>query len=483
MTENVIDQKPISFEDWTNLGEIIVPWANGQAIAPNWTSNNFKLTKEEWDREYADSSLGLRLDNIIDIDVDNYIVKRFINSYLLTGSACIFGRKTNVSSHYLWKGESKFKQFIIPEQLKEYCKNFAHGATLCEIRSGRQRITVVPESIHNKSKEKVVWEKFEGLKEYKGDIEKDMGKLALATALSIMYPAKGNRDTYCTAIAGILINNAKWSPKDVDAFILNLAQNSDDEELHLRDKKGTNAEKGNKNLGIPTLAKTLKCDQKTISDLFSWVNVKSKRIDQIEKIIEYGSDRYFVHVNGIVRKEFVQKVVTVSGSQLRDQNQFIDLVIKHTGIWIPKIKNHDYERQMNEKFQERELSGTWVEEAEENQRFIEYFRSYIRDSLLWDDKDVLKNDKLPYYDKDKEAIEFDFRNFEEYLQKQRVKLDRADFTLAVQNILKAKKKRGKHKGKSLVSWVIYKPEGNLLELRDNMIVQHGQISEEKEEDK
>ena len=59
---------------------------------------------------------------------------------------------------------------------------------------------------------------------------------------------------------------------------------------------------------------------------------------------------------------------------------------------------------------------------------------------------------LPYYNMERNILEFNLDKFEDYLHKQKVNLPRVDLVIKCQNILKAKKKRGKFGNKSCVSW-------------------------------
>ena len=72
---------------------------------------------------------------------------------------------------------------------------------LCEFRTERRRYTIVPGSLHSKSKTNVRWEKYQEIREYEGNLSLDVGKVALSAALTIIYPGQGKRDEYCTAIA------------------------------------------------------------------------------------------------------------------------------------------------------------------------------------------------------------------------------------------------------------------------------------------
>ena len=71
----------------------------------------------------------------------------------------------------------------------------------------------------------------------------DVSKIALSTALTIIYPSIGSRDIYCTAIAGILIKNTDWTTEDIDSFVYNIAIEANDTEAEERKQKGTTGKK------------------------------------------------------------------------------------------------------------------------------------------------------------------------------------------------------------------------------------------------
>ena len=106
---------PNTYEHWIDLGRIIIPCLKGRPIVKNWQDSNFKISKEEWKKKYTHCAIGLRLDQDIDFDIDNDLTKRFIDTYIKTSSS-IFGRDSNPSSHYIWKGSLTFKQFILPSE-------------------------------------------------------------------------------------------------------------------------------------------------------------------------------------------------------------------------------------------------------------------------------------------------------------------------------------------------------------------------------
>ena len=101
---------------------------------------------------------------------------------------------------------------------------------ICELRTEKKRYTIVPGSLHSKSKTNVRWEKFEEIREYQGNLSIDVGKVALSAALAIIYPSTGARDDYCTAIAGVLVKNSDWTDDEIDNFVSRIAEHADDED-------------------------------------------------------------------------------------------------------------------------------------------------------------------------------------------------------------------------------------------------------------
>ena len=262
---------PQNFSDWIDDGFIIIPCKNKVPVV-KWKDENFKSTKDQWAKLYKGCNIGLKLVGLTDIDIDNHFVKKFIEKYLKSCGS-IYGRETNPRSHYLFLGELNSKKFCLPDELSEYFKGFPHGSTILEIRSGKGHQSIVPNSIIDK--DFVAWDRFAKINSYEGDLESDIGKIALSSALSILYPLEGKRDDYCTAIAGVLAKHTDWNEDAINEFVYNLAVLSGSRNPERYMSKGTNAKKstGNK-FGMPTIAEKVGCSVKTISELFSWVGVK-----------------------------------------------------------------------------------------------------------------------------------------------------------------------------------------------------------------
>ena len=143
--DRVDSQAPNTFKDWINLDKVIIPCLKGTPIVKSWSDANFKISEQEWQQKYSHCEIALRLDDDVDFDIDNDLVKRFIDKYIVSCGA-ISGRPTNPTSHYWWKGKLDFKQFALPKELESHYKHFPHGGTLCEIRNGPTCYTIVPRS-------------------------------------------------------------------------------------------------------------------------------------------------------------------------------------------------------------------------------------------------------------------------------------------------------------------------------------------------
>jgi hypothetical protein len=474
-------EAPVNYEDWIDLGRVIIPCIKGIPMKGiTWSDPSFKITKEEWRKKYANCEIALRLDQDVDFDIDTELTKRFIGTYV-KNSGSIFGRNSNPSSHYIWQGKLEFKQFVLPSELKDYCKNLPHGTTLCEIRTGAGHYTIVPESQHSKANENVRWEKYVGFNEYPGDLNMDLRKVALSTALCILYAPQGQRDNYCTAIAGVLIKHTNWDEQEINDFVYNIAKGANDDEAEDRAQKGTTGKKANRNLGLPKLADIIGCSKKAVAELFSWVGVeyaagKETAQESVGDIIEYGHDRYFVKVNTHVEGVLKEKQIIVDGPTLMNQKAFYDAVISKASFWIPKMKASDFEVVMRKKYENRLQSEEYDKEASDDFVFIKYFDQYIKKEQAFTDRTNLLEYKRPYFNMIKKYLDFDLDSFEDFLVEKKVKYgDRPDLVLKIRTILNAKKKHGKINGKSCVSWRIQ----NYQLAKEDLVID-GEATEVKE---
>ena len=456
---------PSTYEDWYDLNYILVPCDGSRAISKGWQSPDFVLTKEEWKSKYLDRSLGLRLDTLIDFDVDHPRAKAFAEKWL-GGCDAVFGRDHNPTSHYMWKGKLPNQKFEMPSDLEKYVQFADHGSCLTEIRNGSGQFTIVPGSIHSKNPEPVRWERYDGFTEYTGDLNKILRKITLATALSLLYAVKGQRDEYCTAIAGILIKNTDWDDNEINDFIYQIALVSHDDEAENRQNKGSSTRNSKRQFGMPKMAEILECKKQSVARIFGWIGAEDKDLAEVKEIadesigdiIQYGANRFKIDVKGVLQGTSFTKTIIVDGQTLMNQKAFYDAVISQAQVWIPKMTAKQYEEIMKMKFASRSQSKDWDEEADGNMTFKKYFNNYINKVKAFTDKKELANYQMPYFNQKKNFLEFNLNNFEDYLHSQKINMERVDLVLKMQTILNAKKNKGKYLGKSCVSWKIESPD-------------------------
>ena len=465
MVENKkLNSGPTTYEDWYSLGYILIP-CDGSRPVVSWRDENFNITKEEWKSKYLDRSLGLRLDTLIDFDVDHPRAKAFAEKWL-GGCDAVFGRDHNPTSHYMWKGKLPNQKFEMPSDLEKYVQFADHGSCLTEIRNGSGQFTIVPGSIHSKNPEPVRWERYNGFTEYAGDLNKILRKITLATALSLLYAVKGQRDEYCTAIAGILIKNTDWDDKEINDFIYQIALVSHDDEAENRQNKGSSTRNSKRQFGMPKMAEILECKKQSVARIFGWIGAEDKDLAEVKEIadesigdiIQYGANRFKIDVKGVLQGTSFTKTIIVDGQTLMNQKAFYDAVISQAQVWIPKMTAKQYEEIMKMKFASRSQSKDWDEEADGNMTFKKYFNNYINKVKAFTDKKELANYQMPYFNQKKNFLEFNLNNFEDYLHSQKINMERVDLVLKMQTILNAKKHRGKYLGKSCVSWKIESPD-------------------------
>jgi|TARA_R110002020_G_scaffold2982_1_gene13754 hypothetical protein len=441
----MIKNGPRTHEEWLDTGRIIIPCVNKKSVIPKWSDPEFKISKQEWQDHHIGKQIAIRLDNDTDFDIDNPRVKYFVHDHLKYRGA-VFGRKNNTQSHYIFKGAIKSKKYILPNDLKQYCEKDAHGATLCEIRSGIKEYTVVPESQYHLGKELIEWENYESISEYPDDLTQDIGRIALQSALCILYPTTGSRDAYCTAIAGVLLKHSTWTPEQIDYFVHRIAIEAKDDEANLRNKKGTSHNKTNRKFGMTKISEIVQCSVKSIAFLFQWIGIGYQTVEgssAIGEITEYAKDRYEVKIYGTKNGEAIEKIVLIDGPTLMNQKLFYETVIQQAQIWIPKMKTMDFETIVKNKFEERIRSKNYIEGDGEHEVFIKYFRQYIESKTAFTDKKNLLDFGLPVFDLEKNYLDFKLDSFEDYLEARRIKIQRVDLKKKCEVILKAKKVKGK----------------------------------------
>ena len=279
-------------EDYLKKNLPIIP-CNGKApITKNWT--DVVATAADFK---PGNNIGLKMDKHFDIDVDNPACKKFLKYYMETPSA-VYGRASNPGSHLLYKGAAEYKKFALPKEFESIYADFAHGATLIEIRAGKQRQSIVPGSVING--EKVEWELFEGISPYSNDPNEDISKVALATALSFLFPNKGNRDDFMMTIACLLCRT-KWTAEDINYFCSNLVkeQNIPESKTNNRDYGTLAKDKQNKKarmFGFTKLNEITKISIRGLINIFAWVGIEPPD----EKLLDLCNKFYYLKDIGMM---------------------------------------------------------------------------------------------------------------------------------------------------------------------------------------
>ena len=267
---------------------------------------------EEWQKTNIEfqpgDNIGLHLTEHIDIDVDNIICHKFLASIKQRGCA-IYGRQSNPESHLIFKGQTKYVKYVMDQSFAPWFNKYRKKATILEIRSGRGKQSIVPGSIIDD--ELVEWNRYIEPEEYPGNLQKDIELVVFATMLSIIYPAKGQRDDFCYAIACLLMKWGKWSEDKINTFIYELSEASEPPETRdrnsIKDKHGTKAYKGNKPKGLPWLINEAGYTEQGIKRIFEVIGIKIGKEQKEEfkkESLDPGAWRNGILAEVIAKEEF-----------------------------------------------------------------------------------------------------------------------------------------------------------------------------------
>tara|TARA_R100001377_G_scaffold44974_1_gene25664 strand:+ start:272 stop:2890 length:2619 start_codon:yes stop_codon:yes gene_type:complete len=253
-----------------------------------WQKTDFKE-----DDFKPEDNIGLKLKNLSDVDIDNPRCLPFIERYIKPCGAK-FGREKQQPGHHLFKGKSIHRKFVMPDAFESYFIDNPHGATLIECRSGEDKQTIVPGSFVDGTKEnegvEIVWNDFEDIAPYNGDLLADVTKVAFATACAILFPKRGSRADYTYAIASILARYTQWEDADIDNLVFDIAElaapitKDNPRKLGCHTGLGTHARKqmeqeDGKLFGFPKLKEILNLDDfKGLYAIFAWVGVRPPNV-------------------------------------------------------------------------------------------------------------------------------------------------------------------------------------------------------------
>jgi hypothetical protein len=269
---NFNDGAPRTPQEWEDLGYVVIPCnTEGVPTLKGW-KEDFKTKPSD----FKSNVIGLRLDNNVDLDIDNPIMQKFLGDVICGAK---FGRKSNPLSHLLFEGVTEYEEVIVPVAFDKYFKNFPHGRRLLDIRHGNDHFTYVPGGFRphkkNAGAEVLDWLNFTGFQKYDTRTNALMKEICLKTALSIMFPSLGQIDNYVSSIAGILAKHTDWQDEKINTFCFDLAFKSGSSSPGRYANKGTAArDDKTKSFGIPKLAEILEVTPSDVAKLFSWVGVK-----------------------------------------------------------------------------------------------------------------------------------------------------------------------------------------------------------------
>ena len=274
---NFTDGAPRTPTEWCDLGYYVIECnSEGVPINKGWSEDDRKSIIYFKNIKWKPGVIGVRLENLVDLDIDNPIMQKFLGDVICGAK---FGRNSNPLSHLLFEGVTEYEQIKVPNAFEKYFKHFPHGLVLLDIRHGKDRFTYVPGGLRphkkNMGAEVLSWIHFTGFMKYDTRTNALMKEICLKTALSIMFPATGQRDIYISSIAGVLANHTDWTDEKINQFCFDLAFKSGSDNPSRYADKGTRARsEKTKAFGIPKLSEILEVTPGDISKLFSWVGVK-----------------------------------------------------------------------------------------------------------------------------------------------------------------------------------------------------------------
>ena len=175
------------------------------------------------------------------------------------------------------------------------------------------------------------------------------------------------------------------------------------------------------------------------------------------------------------------ELVEVDGPKLMKQQSFYDQCIEQAGVWIPAIPRVKFDRMMKEKFDNRERSEDYDEDAGESSKFIKTFIEYLKYKKVSNDRLALIRNE-PVIEQEEDILDFSIDDFESYLNGQNIKYNkRGRLVEHLKKRLKAKKVKGKkpgHNNKSKVFWRI-KNFSKQYEIPTGTLMLEGEIVDEE----
>ena len=289
---NFTDGAPRTPLEWSDLGYYVIECnSEGVPTMKGWQKDDNKSQIYFKNRKWKPGVIGVRLENLVDLDIDNPIMQKFLGD-IICGAK--FGRNSNPLSHLLFEGVTEYETIKVPNAFEKYFKHFPHGLTLLDIRHGKDRFTYVPGGLRphkkNMGAEVLDWIHFTGFMKYDTRTKDLMREICLKTALSVMFPSQGQRNVFMTSIAGVLAKHTDWTDEKINQFCFDLAFKSGHENPTEFSNSGTNARNEKiKTYGIPKLAEILEVTPSDVSKLFGWVGVKDAS-SMFSELVVYNTE-------------------------------------------------------------------------------------------------------------------------------------------------------------------------------------------------
>ena len=289
---NFTDGAPRTPLEWSDLGYYVIECnSEGVPTMKGWQKDDNKSQIYFKNRKWKPGVIGVRLDNLVDLDIDNPIMQKFLGD-IICGAK--FGRNSNPLSHLLFEGVTEYETIKVPNAFEKYFKHFPHGLTLLDIRHGKDRFTYVPGGLRphkkNMGAEVLDWIHFTGFMKYDTRTKDLMREICLKTALSVMFPSQGQRNVFMTSIAGVLAKHTDWTDEKINQFCFDLAFKSGHENPTEFSNSGSNARnEKTKTYGIPKLAEILEVTPSDVSKLFGWVGVKDAS-SMFSELVVYNTE-------------------------------------------------------------------------------------------------------------------------------------------------------------------------------------------------
>lgn len=258
--------------EYVLAGWSVTPVRGKRAILTGW--QELRIPVEDIPKHFKNGEnvggiLGEASQGRVDVDLDCREAVE-VASRFLPATWAVFGRKSNPSSHRIYRTSGaeylKLADPTIPEE---------DHATIVELRQDRKQ-TVLPGSTHP-SGERIEWEKDgEPARVEARGLERAVLRLGACVLLARHYPPRGLRHDFSLHLAGALVR-AAWEKDEAEHFIGEVARLARDEEAADREAAVETTlrkiERGEPVTGFRSLAKML--DPEVARRVAEWLGLRA----------------------------------------------------------------------------------------------------------------------------------------------------------------------------------------------------------------